>query len=226
MKNVLTLLIAILFTAGMTFAQDNDATIDQVGDDHEAMIDQIGFSNTAYVDQTDGGSNGDATADILQEGDNNYVNLLQRAFHGFPDESHATITQIGDGNSVEGTSATSAFYQNQPGGILEVYMEGDDNTLYSMRDEAQKNNNEFFLDILGSENTVGMQQERGIGDVDIEGDLNTVTLSQLGNNTVFNTATIDILGNENGVSVTQTMDSNSATVNVDGSFNSATITQN
>ncbi|MCA1807571.1 MAG: hypothetical protein LC687_06970 [Actinobacteria bacterium] len=228
MKKLTTLLVAMLFTAGMAFAQSNDATIDQVGDDHEAMIEQIGFSNMAYVDQTDGGgaSNGDAYADILQQGDENYVNLNQRAFFGFPDESDATITQIGNRNRVEGTSATSAFYQNQPGGVVEVYMEGDDNRLYSLRGEAQKNKNEFFLDIIGSDNTVGMEQEGGSGDVDIDGDLNTVTVSQLGNNTVFNTATVDILGNENGVSVTQTMDSNSAAVNVDGSFNSATITQN
>ena len=226
MKKLSILIVAFLFTAGMAFAQSNDATIDQVGDDHEAMIDQIGFSNAAYVDQTDGGSNGDAYADILQQGDENYVNLNQRAFFGFPDESDATITQIGDRNRVEGTSATSAFYQNQPGGVVEVRMEGDDNRLYSLRGEAQKNKNEFFLDILGSDNTVGMEQENGSGDVKITGDLNTVTLSQLGNNTIFNTAKVGILGNENGVSVTQTMDSNSAMVNVDGSFNSATITQN
>jgi len=228
MKKLTTLLVMMLFTAGMAFAQSNIATIDQVGDDHEAMIDQIGFSNTAYVDQTDGGgsSNGDATADIDQQGDENSVNLLQRAFFGFPDESDAIITQIGDRNRVEGASATSAFYQNQPGGVVEVRMEGDDNRLYSLRGEAQKNKNEFFLDILGSDNTVGMEQENGSGDVDIIGDLNNVMLSQLGNNTIFNTATVDILGNENGVSVTQTMDSNSAMVNVTGSYNSATVTQN
>ncbi|WP_165779083.1 hypothetical protein [Rhodohalobacter barkolensis] len=226
MKKLSILTVAFLFTAGMAFAQSNEATIDQEGEDHEAMIEQIGFSNMAYVDQTDGGSNGDATADISQEGDNNYVNILQRAFFGFPDESVATITQIGDNNRIEGTSETSAFYQNQPGGILDVSMVGNDNLLYSLRGEAQKNNNEFFLDIIGSDNTVGMEQESGIGDVDIEGDLNSVMLSQLGNNSAFNTAMVDIMGNENGVSVTQTMDSNSAVVNVTGSFNSATITQN
>ena len=43
MKKLTTLLVAMLFTAGMAFAQSNEATIDQVGDDHEAMIDQLGF---------------------------------------------------------------------------------------------------------------------------------------------------------------------------------------
>jgi len=228
MKRLTTLLAAFLFTTGMVFAQSNDATINQVGDDHEAEIEQVGLTNTAYVDQTDGGggSTGDAFADISQQGDNNNVNLNQRAFYGFPDESHATITQVGNNNSVEGTSATSAFYQNQPGGILEVSMVGDYNRLYSLRGEAQKNKNEFYLDILGSDNTIGMEQEGGSGDVLITGDLNNVTLSQLGNNAAFNTAMVDIMGSENGVSVTQTMDSNAATVNVTGSYNSATISQN
>ena len=228
MKKLTTLLFVLVFASSMAFAQNNDASVDQTGDDHEAEIEQIGSTNTAYVDQTDGGggSSGDAFADISQEGDNNNVNLDQRAFYGFPDESHANITQIGDNNSVEGTSETSAFYQNQPGGVLEVYMEGDYNTLYSLRGEAQKNKNEFFLDIVGNENNVGMEQETGSGDVDIEGDWNTVTLSQLGNNAAYNTATVDILGSDNGVSVTQTMDSNTASVNVSGSYNSATITQN
>ena len=226
MKKLTTLLFVLVF-AGMTaFAQSNDASVDQIGNDHEADIEQIGSSNIAWVDQTDDVSGGDAFADILQEGANNNVNLNQRAFYGFPDESHATITQIGNNNSVEGTSATSAFYQNQPGGVVEVYMEGNDNTLYTLRTEAQKNQNEFFLDIIGNDNLVGMEQETGSGDVVIEGNLNDVTLSQLGNNAAYNTAMVDIMGGNNGVDVMQTMDSNIATVNVTGSFNSATITQN
>ncbi len=226
MKKLTTLLFVLVFASSMAIAQNNDATVDQVGDDHEAEIEQIGSTNTAYVDQTDGGSGGDASANISQQGDENNVNLKQRAFYGFPPESHATITQIGDGNSVEGTSESSAFYQNQPGGVLEVYMEGDDNTLYSLRGEAQKNKNEFFLDIVGSDNEVGMEQETGSGDVTITGNENGVTLSQLGNNAAYNTAMVDISGDDNGVDVTQTMDSNSASVNVTGNWNSATITQN
>jgi hypothetical protein len=228
MKKLTTLLFVLVFAGTTAFAQNNEATVDQIGNDHEADIEQIGYSNTAYVDQTDGGggSNGDAFADISQAGDDNNVNLLQRAFFGFPDESHATITQIGNNNSVEGTSETSAFYQNQPGGVVEVYMEGNDNTLYSLRAEAQKNKNEFFLDIIGNDNLVGMEQEGGSGDVDIEGNMNNVTLSQLGNNSAYNTAMVDILGSDNGVDVTQTLDSNMATVNVTGSYNSTTITQN
>jgi len=226
MKKLTTLLFMLLFTAGMAFAQSNDATIDQVGDDHDATITQSGLSNGAYVEQTaDAGREGDdlGTATIEQTGSENSVNLRQRAFFG---DAEANIVQLGDRNRVEGTAPGNDFLQNHGLNIIDVYMEGDDNVLYSLRSESQKNANELYLNILGSDNSVGMEQETGFGDVSIDGDLNTVTLSQLGNNNAYNTAMVDILGNENGVSVTQTMDSNSAAVNVNGSFNSATVTQN
>ncbi|MCA1806652.1 MAG: hypothetical protein LC687_02140 [Actinobacteria bacterium] len=228
MKKLTTLLVAMLFTAGMAFAQSNDATIDQVGDANDADIEQLGTSNWAYVDQlafgTASGVATFSTADIDQDGTANFVNIDQNAFYDF---STAIIEQTGTGNIVEGTTSESAWLQSNGGGLLDVYMDGDQNRLYSLRSEAQKNPNELYLDVIGDNNTVGAAQENGSGDVDIVGDLNNVTLSQIGNvKFVFNTATVDILGNENGVSVTQTMDSNSAAVNVNGSFNSATVTQN
>jgi hypothetical protein len=199
MKKLTTLLLALFVTTGMALAQSNDASVDQEGDDHQAMIEQLGSSNTAYVDQTDGGgaSNGDATADISQQGDGNNVNLLQRAFFGFPDQSNAFITQIGNNNSVEGTSPTSALYQNQPGGLIDAYMEGDNNTLYSLRSETQKNGNEFLLSIIGNSNDVGMAQEFATADVEIDGDENEVKVWQLSpganwNTSVYNDANVDI----------------------------------
>jgi hypothetical protein len=226
MKKLTTLLVAMLFTAGMAFAQSNDATIDQVGDDHESTITQVGSLNGAYVEQTaDAGREGAdvGTATIEQTGSENSVNLRQRAFYG---DAEADIVQLGDRNRVEGAAPGNDFLQNHGLNIIDVYMDGDDNVLYSLRSESQKNTNELYLDILGNDNSVGMEQETGYGDISIDGNLNTVTLSQLGNNSAYNTAMVDILGNENGVSVTQTMDSNTAAVNVNGSFNSATVTQN
>ena len=229
MKKLSILIVAFLFTAGMAFAQNNDATIDQLGDDLDASINQIGELNKAFVDQTDGSdrnpaSSAYANADIEQIGDENYVNLVQSAY--FLDDSFAEIQQIGNRNIVEGTSAESAWLQSNGGGLLDVAMVGDDNRLYSLRSEAQKNSNELILDILGNDNLVGAAQESGKGTVLIEGDLNNVTLSQIGNNAAFNTAYVDIFGTDNGVSVTQTLSSNSATVNVIGDSNSSTINQN
>lgn len=51
MKNVLTLLIAILFTAGVTFAQSNESTVKQVGDENYATVTQSGDSNEGDVTQ-------------------------------------------------------------------------------------------------------------------------------------------------------------------------------
>lgn len=226
MKKLTTLITIMLFAVGMAFAQTNDATIDQIGDDHESTITQVGSLNGAYVEQTaDAGREGAdvGTATIEQTGSENSVNLRQRAFYG---DAEADIVQLGDRNRVEGTAPGNDFLQNHGLNIVDVYMEGDDNVLSSLRAEAQKNANEFYLDIVGSDNSVAMQQETGYGDVNIAGDLNNVTLSQLGNNAAYNTGLVDIIGNENMVSVTQTMDSNSAAVNVNGSFNSATVTQN
>ena len=219
MKKASTLFVAMMLSAGMAFAQSNDASITQEGDDHSATIEQIGLDNAAYVDQTDGGSNGDATAEVSQQGDNNSVNLRQRAFYGFPDQSDATITQIGNNNRVQGTSASSAFYQNQPGGILDVYMNGDNNKLYSLRTEAQKNGNEFLLDITGSDNNVGMKQEFSTADVDISGDQNDVTLSQLSHGanwdqSLYSSATVSLTGDENDVSVDQNGVAHDASVSV------------
>ncbi|MFO7846523.1 MAG: curlin repeat-containing protein [Balneolaceae bacterium] len=226
MKTLLTLSTALLFTAGSAFAQSNDASIDQVGDDHEATITQAGEMNTAYVEQTaDAGREGAdvGSADVTQSGLDNFVNLLQRNFYG---DSEASITQLGDRNSVQGTSATSAFKQNHGLNIIDVMMEGDDNTLYSLRGEAQKNVNTLLLDILGDGNSVGLLQEFGYGEVDIEGSSNSVVLNQQSNSpSNIHDAYVDIFGSDNSVDVFQRGEANTATVDVDGSFNTATISQ-
>ena len=226
MKTLLTLTTALLFTAGSAFAQTNDASIDQIGDDHEATITQAGSMNMAYVEQTaDAGREGAdvGAATVTQTGSENYVNLLQRSFFG---DSEATITQIGDGNSVRGTSETSAFKQNHGLNVIDVTMVGDDNTLYSLAGEAQKNANTFLLDILGDNNMVGMFQHFGYADVDIEGSSNSVVVDQRsGANATAQTALVDIFGGDNTVGITQTGDSHTATVDVIGSFNTSAITQ-
>jgi len=227
MKKVTTILAAFLFTAGMAFAQNNEATVDQIGDDHDAAITQTGEINTAYVTQTaDAGREGADVgfAEITQTGDENFVNLRQRNFFG---DNEATITQIGDRNSVRGTTEGSEFLQNHGLNIIDVLMNGDDNTLYSLRAEAQKNVNTLLLDILGDGNSVGLLQEFGYSEVDIDGSSNMVVLDQK-SNSFANTqsAFVDIYGSDNMVDVYQRGQSHTATVNVTGDLNTATITQN
>lgn len=226
MKKLTTLLVAMLFTAGMAFAQSNDATIDQVGDDHDATITQAGSLNGAYVEQTaDAGREGSdvGTATIEQTGSENSVNLRQRAFYG---DAEAIIVQLGDRNRVEGTAPGNDFLQNHGLNIIDVYMEGDDNVLYSLSSEAQKNANTLLLDIQGNTNEVGLFQHFGYGEVDLVGDANDVVLSQrAGGTSTEQTAYVDVLGSDNMVDIFQTGDSHVSNVNVTGDFNTSTISQ-
>ena len=211
MKKFLTLAFALVFSTGITFGQSNMATVDQMGDDHDATVDQVGQLNQAYVDQTDGGggSTGNAVAEVSQDGTENFVNLRQVSFYGqlFGD-SEAYITQEGQGNNVHGQSEQDAFLQSNVGGLVDVHMKGDYNILYSLRGEAQKNGNTFELDILGDDNRVGMEQEFGVADVDIIGSSNDVTVSQLDGSinwdtSLYNHATVSINGSNNTAAVTQ-----------------------
>jgi hypothetical protein len=108
--------------------------------------------NESFVVQTDGseGNNENtvAIADIYQKGTENYVNLNQRAFYG-SFSSTALIDQVGNNNTVRGMEEGDAWYQNQTGGLLDVHMDGDNNTLRSLRGEAQKNMNFLELAIFG-----------------------------------------------------------------------------
>ena len=200
MKKFLTLAFALVFSTGIAFAQSNSSSINQVGNGNDATVDQAGSQNASVIEQsaqgTSGGQAVSATAAVTQTGADNVSLLDQGAFFG---NSEAIITQIGDQNSVYGTSSSNAFKQSNGGGIADVYMEGDQNTLYSLRSEAQKNDNTFDLDILGSRNDVGMTQEFGDGTVDVTGDDNDIELRQLAGanyqTSNYHTATIKIGGN-------------------------------
>ena len=226
MKKLSILLVAFLFTAGMAFAQNNDASIDQVGDNHDATITQIGAMNSALVLQTadDGREGSDvATATIEQEGTGNVAGLRQRAFYG---NAQATIVQVGDNNRVEGPNEGTNFYQNHGLNVLDVNMNGDDNVLYGLQGEGQKNANSLLVSIYGNSNEVGSFQHYGSADINIDGDLNEVLLSQRSSHpSTEQTANIDLLGSDNFVDVFQTGDSHTATVDVMGSNNSAEISQ-
>ena len=229
MKKLIAIFGVIAFTAGMAFAQNNDASIDQTGDNHEAVIEQIGLSNKAYVVQTQNNDNFHAEADIMQHGDFNFVNLNQSSHWGVNTE--ANIEQIGNNNRVSGDLDDDSEFllQNNAGGLLDVKMVGNNNSLYSLVGEAQKNRNEFILTIEGDDNTVGMHQEFGFAYADIDGSNNDLTIWQSAganwDESKFNVVNVDILGDFNTVDISQQNISNNAKVDIDGSFNTATITQ-
>jgi len=229
MKKVV-FLFAMVFAVSMAMGQDNVTTIDQIGDDHQATINQGGELNRAFVEQTtpdytwSGIDYGVAT--ITQQGTENLANLKQSNFYG---NSVANITQVGNQNRVVGYNG-GAFFQNSQSletNRLDVMMEGNGNVLYATRSEAQKNGNTFLLDVDGSSNRIGMEQEFGWADLDITGSSNRVTLYQHGvqGTGTWERADIDILGDSNVANVWQNNGGNRATVNVNGSFNNASVTQ-
>jgi hypothetical protein len=222
----LSFLFAMIFAISMAMGQDNVTTVDQIGDDHQATINQGGEFNRAYVEQTaDAEREGEdlARATVIQNGDENFVNLKQRAFFG---DARANIIMDGDENKLFGTSAGQAFHQNHGLNIVDVLMEGNRNVLYATRGEAQKNVNTFLLNVDGNDNRVGMEQEFGWADVDIKGDLNRITLSQYGRAfATWERADVDILGDSNVVGVDQQDGNNRAFVNIAGSSNNASVWQ-
>ena len=118
MKNVLTLLAAILFTAGMSFAQNNDATISQVGSENVADVTQTGTHE----------------ATVSQVGDDNTATATQQ---GSETESSVVQTQTGDENSA------TALYLGQSGdwsggsvGVIEQIQTGNNNTAYAVGRES------------------------------------------------------------------------------------------
>src|SRR6056297_4334898 len=86
MKKLTILLVAMLFTAGMAFAQDNSADTNQSGNNNEAEVEQTGMSNTAEASQT--GNQNDA---YIQQG-NFGGGAVQSNF------AEADIEQIGNQN--------------------------------------------------------------------------------------------------------------------------------
>lgn len=203
-KQLFTLAFAFVFMAGAAFAQSNDSSIDQVGDGNAATVAQTGADNQSTIEQSAQGTSGGqpvaASAVVTQTGDDNVSSLNQDAFFGDHD---ATITQVGDDNY-------SSINTQNGGGIAMVNMQGSMNSLLGIGLQSgssanQKNNNEFYLDILGDGNVVGMTQEFGSGDVDLTGSGNTVTLRQLAQSS-YHTATISVDGSSNMINVNQAGD--------------------
>src|SRR5690554_6715343 len=131
MKQVSTLIVAILLTAGMACAQNggNDAAVTQTGNGNNATVDQQGSSHGVVIDQDTWGDGHNAevyqnsgssnSADILQDqrgadayveqiGSNNVAGLKQSG------PNDANISQVGDGNRLGSYNniANRAFQKN------------------------------------------------------------------------------------------------------------------
>jgi len=128
MKKLTTLTIALFFTAGMAFAQSNDATVDQVGSDNDASISQVGSDNDADVTQS-----GTHEASVTQIGVDNSATVLQQG----PDtESSVTQTQIGNENSATALYLGRSNDWAGRDGVISQIQTGDNNTAYAVGREG------------------------------------------------------------------------------------------
>jgi len=151
MKKLTTLLVMMLFTAGMAFAQNN-ATVEQTDDGNEAFIDQFGDQNTANIEQTSdvGLSDGEGHfADIdqlglggLGSGVDNLATVKQdfrvtgahaTTIKQWGDDNEAHVEQVDAGNNVanisqDGLSNVASVYQ-QYWNMFEATQMGNDNRI-------------------------------------------------------------------------------------------------
>ncbi|MBP3193830.1 hypothetical protein [Natronogracilivirga saccharolytica] len=175
MKNITTLLVLILFTAGMAVAQnneasvaqngnDNDATIDQVGADHEASITQVSSRHDGTIDQEGEGHQASLTQEdgksgysgqdyqvgtITQRGLNQIANVIMRSDRL---GSNATVDQDGADNEVYLRQQHSGNY------TATLTQDGSDNYIWANQRESfsqylnvlQEGDNNRFFGSLGS----------------------------------------------------------------------------
>ncbi len=246
MKKLTTLLVAMLFSAGMAFAQSNEAVVSQSGDDNTADIEQVGDLNYTSLSQADG-----ATADIDQvSATESFVSLSQvgasnatilqnnkNSVQGFNDqwntpESNKLATQSGSGSTMEITQLST---WNQ------AYVDqfGDNNTMSVFQDDGNSNvarliqdgnDNVMDIDLIGGTNRIKGEQysDGNMATVIVTGSHN----NEFNNGTSFvyqdgmqNTATVTVTGDFNFYDISQIGSNNMANLSLAGNNNVATVTQ-
>jgi len=182
MKNIATLLVAILITAGMSFAQNNDATVLQEVDDSEVNIDQMGSNNQASASQSLGNNN--MFIEIDQNGTSNQADVAQQW-----GQWHWTyVDQIGAGNELkliqDNTSTRVDVMQDGDGNYADIFHR---NYLFSFNDyissvflKQDGDENEALIVSDGSGNTVNVLQAGENNDAHLtqSGDQNSADIRQ------------------------------------------------
>lgn len=216
MKKLTTLLVAMLFTAGMAFAQtdpDEEVTSDDIYDG--ASITQIGDFNDATINQV-----GKHSGEIYQDGgtnseNGNYANLDQQG-----NDHSGFISQVGENNianiDAEGVGHLSVIVQDGNGHNVQFSIEGISNTV----DIRQFGNSEH---LVGNENSP-------ISSISQNGDYNEFYSVQLGmgnGHTIYSLTGDNTIqnGNSNLIDVWQFGSGHTAGLRQLGDYNTAIITQ-
>ena len=213
LRTTLTTTIALLFTVGVAFGQQNDAEVTQQGQDNDASLTQEhqGSSGQNFIDVyqegtsnsidnfSQYGSGNDATVD--QNGVSNTVrnNPEQGAQSGIPGggpngasyNGLVTIDQDGEGNTVWDLDQIGS--QN----TAHIRQEGEDNfadveTQYSVNDMQEGNLAEITQ--TGNRNVVGNDRAPGNRGIHQQGTSNELSLTQTGNDNVGGLKTLSEAG--------------------------------
>ncbi|KAA3610556.1 MAG: hypothetical protein DWQ05_21280 [Calditrichaeota bacterium] len=129
MKNLFFVFIAILLCAGLTFAQTNNATVNQTGDENDGDVTQTGATNTATVDQY-----GKNLAEVDQTGTSNNADVDQGTA-AVPRSNNHPPAYVGDhewGAWIEqvGNTNTAVIDQQGNSGSADIYQLGNLNEGY------------------------------------------------------------------------------------------------
>jgi hypothetical protein len=209
MKKTSTLFIAMMLSAGMAFAQSNDAISYSEGDDNTVSITQAGMSNESIVNQR-GDNNEGITS---QTGDGNFAEVLQNQYL-LATNSYGSIVQVGDNN----IAFTEMRRDDNSGDITQT---GNDNWAQTT---AYGGGNEGVINQIGDDNIADIQQGfDNEGSIYQSGSNNDGEVLQSG--TVGNKGSQWVAGSGNTVEQVQTSDANSQRVELTGDDNTYTVTQ-
>jgi hypothetical protein len=235
MKKLSTFSVAFLFTAGIAFAQSNDATVDQDGDNNQATVEQVGSMNQASATQTGNSSEiiidqagvsnyaeanhrGDGFIQQIQSGNDN----LARAFGG--DNGWLSQTQIGDDNVALIGVTRNALIQNSS---AEQYQEGNGNHAEVEIRQGNGRWNTIYQSQIGNDN-YAIVQDMGNGNNVTqlqEGDENTSIVGNVGNPQLGGMSVLtDQYGNNNHAEVFGSQNDD-ALIFQTGDWNHASISQ-
>lgn len=176
MKKLITLLVAIVLTAGTAFGQDNVTDLNQPGNDNIATVYQNGFDNLTEVLQS-GNMNEvvvdqlssefpprGMTASVVQSGNHNSgeINMKEHNIH------FSTLRQTGNWNIAK-------IVHERNTNISEVYQTGDRNEVNS---RVHAVGSSIFVRQSGNDNYA----EQDLGRNDVAGGNNIFEIYQIGNN--------------------------------------------
>jgi hypothetical protein len=247
MKKLTTLLVMLLFTAGMAIGQNtantpqsgngNDSTIDQVGAQNQGDTEQDGNGNDASLVQLESSNDGgiqqignDNNSEMSQDGISNVGFSLQ----GFDNSSNgnrnvSSLEQTGNNN--EGTSYQFYGVENES----EVIQNGNQN-LASVKQGSNLAGTNLFDVVNRNDAVITQNTSNSVARIrQFDGDDNVATVTQDGGN--FNNGQIyqgylfnsqeasPSVANDNEGYIDQVGDQNSATVMQLGGYNLFNLVQ-